>query len=360
MEFSFSEEQEQFREVVARFCRDKSPTSTIRELSESPQGYDPGIWTQLCEELGLVGIHIPESRGGSGFTATELGIIMEELGRSLLPVPYLSASLACSAVSQIEDSTVRDDLMARLVAGQEIGTLALDTSWGNPALSGELQGSKLTTKLRAVLEASAADYILAVLNVSDGTRLVMFRRDAPGVTVTALRTMDGTRRFSDMELNNVEVTELADLSSQQVTHLYNTAVAALACETAGCAQTLLDSTVEYTQMRVQFGRPMGSFQAITHRLADLHVDVELAKVSAWQAAATLAAGLDASINASIAKFTCSEVGVHAALEAIQLRGGIGFTWEDDTHLWYRRVKSSEVFLGTPAFHRERMLKEMLE
>ncbi len=360
MEFSFTEEQEQFREVVARFCRDKSPTSTIRALSESPQGYDPAIWTQLCQELGVVGIHIPESHGGIGFTVTELGIVMEELGRSLLPVPYLSASLTCTAVSEIANSTLRDELMAKLIAGTEIGTVALDSTWGNPALPGELKGSKLTTKLRAVLEATAADYILMVLTVGSRSKLVMFRTDSPRVSVTALRTMDGTRRFADVELNDVEVTELGDINPQQVTHLYNTAVAALACEIAGCAQALLDSTVEYTKMRVQFGRPIGSFQAIKHRLADLHVDVELAKVSAWQAAAALAAGQDASINSSIAKFTCSDVGVQSALEAIQLRGGIGFTWENETHLWYRRVKSSEVFLGTPAFHRERMLKEMVE
>jgi alkylation response protein AidB-like acyl-CoA dehydrogenase len=179
-----------------------------------------------------------------------------------------------------------------------------------------------------------------------------------GVAVRKRRTMDGTRRLGDVSLDSVPVKILQELSAQSIRALYDTALVALSNEMIGGAQELLRSAIEYTRVRFQFGRPIGSFQSLKHRLADLHVDVELAKVAAWQAAAALASGDEPSVHASLAKFTTADTYVKAALEAIQLHGGIGFTWENDTHLWYRRAKSSEVFLGTPAFHRERMLKEM--
>lgn len=359
MEHSFTEEQSQFRDIVARFCRDESPTASVRSVAESELGFDPGIWKKLCQQVGVVGIHIPEERGGGGFGPVELGIVMEEFGRSLLPVPYFStAVLAGTTIASIDDAAVRDELMGPLVVGERITTLALDAAHGWPGCSVSLSGSRVSGSLRGVLDAAAADTLLILVRDGEAATLCGLDLHDSGVAVRTRRTMDGTRRLADVSLDSAPARILGELSASQIRAIYDTALVALSNEMVGGAQALLRSTLEYTRVRFQFGRPIGSFQALKHRLADLHVDVELAKVAAWGAALALASGDEPSVNASLAKFTTSDAYVAAALEAIQLHGGIGFTWEQDTHLWYRRAKSSEVFLGTPAFHRDRMLKEM--
>jgi alkylation response protein AidB-like acyl-CoA dehydrogenase len=359
MQFAFTEEQDQFRDIVARFCRDKSPTTTVRKLSESDAGFDGAVWKQMCQEVGVTGIHIPESQGGTGFSAIELGIVMEEFGRSLIPAPYFSCGvLACTAVSMVDDQARRDELLGPMIQGDRIGTLAMDPRHGSPISDIKASGNSLSGTVKGVLDAASVDFMLLLSGSEDAATLHLVDAGTQGVTVDMLRTMDGTRRLASVSLDNAAATTLAELDGAQVRSIYDTALVALANEMVGGAQALFDSAVAYTKMRVQFGRPIGSFQAIKHRLADLHVDVEMAKVAAWQAAAALASDEDVSVNASLAKAVASDAYVQAALETIQLHGGIGFTWENDTHLWYRRAKSSEVFLGTPAFHRERMLKEM--
>lgn len=357
MQFSFTEEQAQFRDIVARFCHDKCPTTATRKLADSTGGFDPAVWRQLSQELGLVGIHIPEALGGIGFGAIELGIVMEEFGRALVAAPYFStAVLACTTLAQIEDTAVRDNLLGSLVKGEKTATLALDPAHGNPVSNIEVAGGNaLSGELKAVADAATADYLLVI--ATDG-KLYQIDRGAVGVAARPLRTMDTTRRMANVTLDGAKATPLATLNEPQIKRIYDTALVALANEMVGGAQALLASALEYTRIRVQFGRSIASFQAIKHRLADLHVDVEMARVGAYQAAAALAAEEDVSVNASLAKFMASDAYIKAALECIQLHGGIGFTWENDTHLWYRRAKSSEVLLGTPAFHRERMLKEM--
>jgi alkylation response protein AidB-like acyl-CoA dehydrogenase len=359
MEFRFTEEQEQLRDVVGRFCRDKSPSATIRKLMDSDSGFDRDVWRQICGQLGLAALHIAEEKGGLGYSAVELGIVMEELGRSLLPAPYLSSVLASTALAEIDDAAVRDPLMAAITSAEKLATLILDPRSGYP-LTRELAANadRLHGTVRAALDAHQADLLLVI--VADRAQPVLFAVEtgAEGLTSRPLHTMDRTRRFAELRFDGVPATRLGALTDAQVERVYDTALVALSNEMAGGAQALLASTVAYTKARVQFGRPIGSFQAIKHRLADLLVDVELAKVAGYQAAAALAAGEEVSANASLAKFVTSDAYMTMAREAIQLHGGIGFTWEQDTHLWYRRAKSSEVFLGTPAFHRERMIEEM--
>jgi len=359
MEYRFTEEQAQLRDVIARFCRDKAPSAMVRKVMETDSGLDHDLWRQMCDQLGLVALHLPEERGGLGYGAVELGIVMEELGRSLMPVPYLSSVLASTALAQIDDESERDPLMALLISGSKLITLVLDPRCGYP-VSRELgaRDGRLTGTVKAALDAHHADLLLVI--VADGGQPTLFAvdADAAGITSRPLRTMDRTRRFAELRFDDVPATRLGALNDARVERVYDTALVALANEMVGGAQTLLYSTVEYTRTRVQFGRAIGSFQAIKHRLADLLVDVELARVAAYQAAAALAADEDVSANASLAKFVAGDAYMSAAREAIQLHGGIGFTWEQDTHLWYRRAKSSEVFLGTPAHHRERMIQEM--
>jgi alkylation response protein AidB-like acyl-CoA dehydrogenase len=359
MEYRFTEEQAQLREVVARFCRDKAPSATVRKIMETDSGFDRELWRQMCDQLGLIALHVAEDKGGLGYGAVELGIVMEELGRSLMPVPYLASVLASTALAQIDHSTVRDQVMAWITSADKLVTLILDSASGHP-VSRELveAGGRLTGTVKAALDAHHADLLLVVVRAAGSPCLFMVDADAAGFTSRPLRTMDRTRRFAELRFEDVPATRLDALADAAVERIYDTALVALANEMVGGAQALLDSAVEYTRTRVQFGRPIGSFQAIKHRLADLLVDVELAKVAGYQAAAALAAEQDASANASLAKFVASDAYMTAAREAIQLHGGIGFTWEQDTHLWYRRAKSSEVFLGTPGHHRERMIQEM--
>jgi len=359
MTTSFTDEQEQFRDVVARFCREESPTTAVRAAFDSEQGFDPALWKKLCQQVGIVGIHLPEERGGGGFGPVELGIVMEELGRSLLPAPYFGTSvLACTALAAIEDSTLRDAWMGPLQVGERLATLALDPAHGWPVCDVRVAGGTVSGALRGVLDAGAADSLLVLARDGNGAILCGIDLRQAGVAVRLRKTLDGTRRLGDVSLDGTPVRVLGALDAESIRRIYDTALVALANEMVGGAQALLHATLEYTRVRFQFGRPIGSFQALKHRLADVHVDVELAKVAAWQAAVALASDDEPSVHASLAKFTTADATLGAALEAIQLHGGVGFTWENDTHLWYRRAKSSEVFLGTPAFHRDRMIREL--
>ncbi|MBD3646818.1 MAG: acyl-CoA/acyl-ACP dehydrogenase [Pseudomonadales bacterium] len=364
MQFAFTDEQEQFRDIVARFCRDKSPTTAVRKLTETDQGFDPGIWRQLCQEIGVTGIHIPEDRGGAGFSPVELGIVMEEFGRSLIPVPYFScAVLACTAVSEISENQIRESLLSQMASGDKLGTLVLEEERGTP-LTGieckETDGEWALSGISShVLDGHLADFILVIGKTAAGQSLFMVEANASGLSAEPLHTMDRTRRQARMTFENVSAEKLCDLDESQMDRIYNTALVSLANEMVGGAQALLDETLEYTKLRYQFGRSIASFQAIKHRMADLLVDVELARTAAYQAAQSLAENdEDAASNASLAKFVAAETYIKSALEAIQLHGGVGFTWENDTHLWFRRAKSSEVLLGSPAFNSERMLQEM--
>jgi len=359
MEFAFTEEQDQFRDIVARFCRDKAPTSQIRKLIETDQGYDPNVWRQLCQDIGATGIHIAEDKGGVGFGAVELGIVMEEFGRSLIPLPYFAcAVLACTAAAEIEDAGTREKLLSQMMSGEKIGTLALDSRHGDPVSPYIAEKDSLSGTCDLVVNGDSADLIFAIVTEAQGNALFVVEGNAASVTITPRRAMDGTRKLAQVTLDNTPAERLGSLDAAQVKRIYDTAVVALANEMVGGAQALLDAAVEYTKLRFQFGRAIGSFQAIKHRLADLLVDVELARAGAYQAAQALVAGEEVSSNASLAKFVANETYLHTALETIQFHGGIGFTWENDTHLWFRRAKSSEVFMGSTSFHRERMLREM--
>ncbi len=361
MEFAFTEEQQRFRDSIARFCRDKAPTATVRTIVESGAGFDRQAWAQICRELGLVGLHVAEDRGGLGFGPVELGIVMEEFGRSLIPVPYLSSVLASTALALVEPGAASGSLMSTVIGGDTLATLALDPRHGYP-VSGDvaLRDGRLHGQAHAVLDGKVADMVLVIVLDDGAPVLCAVDGSASGFGRETLRTMDATRPMARLTFDGCEAAMLGVLDRDRIELLYDTMLVALANEMVGGAKVLLDSTLEYTKMRVQFGRPIGSFQAIKHRLADLHTDVELARVAAYQAAQALASDEQPSANASLAKSVASDTYMTAAREAIQLRGGIGFTWENDTHLWYRRAKSSEVFLGTPAFHRERMLREMSE
>ena len=365
MQYAFTDEQEQLRLAVRRFLGDRSPTPEVRRLMATDAGYDPAVWWQLCSDLALGGVHIPEAYGGQGFSFAELAIVVEETGRALLCAPYFSSTvLAATAILNAGREDDKAELLPSIAAGERLATLAVTESGGEVpgdialvAEAGRLSGVK-----SHVVDGCLADLLVVVARApgttgDDGLSFYAVAGDAAGVSRKPLATLDATRKLARVEFDRVPA-RLIGVEGQGGAALARTldlAAVALASEMVGGAQRLLDSAVEYAKLRMQFGRPIGSFQAVKHRLADLLLEVELAKSAAYRAADG-AARNDAELPAlaSLAKAAASDAYMRAAKDCIQIHGGIGFTWDNDTHLWYKRAKSSEVFLGDPLQHRERL------
>jgi alkylation response protein AidB-like acyl-CoA dehydrogenase len=372
MRFSFSEEQHQFRDVIVRFMKDKSPSSEVRRLMEQEEGFDPVVWKQLNEELGLSALHIPEKYGGQGFGFVELGIVMEEMGRALLCSPYFSSTvLAASAISNVASEQQKLDLLPKIASGECIATLAFTEPNGRWDATGiELtavaadRGYQLEGVKSFVLDGHIADLIVVVARTSgtegdEGLSFFTVDATAEGLERRRLQTMDATRKQARLDFHGVPAELLGELggAAPALRKTLDQAAVALASEMVGGAQQLLDSAIAYSQMRVQFGRTIGSFQAIKHKCADLLLQVELAKSAAYYAASAAAEeDSDLPALACIAKSSAADAYMRAAADCIQIHGGIGFTWDHDTHLWFKRAKSSEVFLGDPGYHRELLMQ----
>jgi alkylation response protein AidB-like acyl-CoA dehydrogenase len=371
--FAFTDEQEQFRSAVRRFLEDKSPTTEVRRLLATAEGYDPEVWRLLSGDLALPGIHIPEHYGGAGFGMVELGIVMEEFGRALLCAPYFStAVLAANAILNAGSDAQKSQLLPDLARGTRLGTLAVTEPNGEwdparievvatPEAGG---GYRLDGTKSYVVDGHIAELLVVAARQPGttgqaGVALFTLTGKASEVERSALQSMDPTRKLARIGLRGARAELLGDLDAgaAPLVRTLDQAAIALANEMAGGAQTLLDSAVKYSKLRVQFGREIGSFQAIKHKLADLLLEVELAKSAAYYAAQ--AAAVDDPewpALASLAKAATSETYLHTAAECIQIHGGIGFTWDNDTHLWFKRAKSSEVFLGQPSYHRELLMQ----
>lgn len=378
MALAFTQDQDQFRDSIQRFLKDKMPTTEVRRLMATDQGFDPGLWLQVSQQLALTGIHLPEELGGAGFGAVELAIACEEMGRALFCGPYFSSAvLAAHAMVLAADQDQQEQWLPGIASGDIRASLAITenaTLWDDAdiqtAATTAADGStQLSGQKHFVLDGQTADLLIVAAQSTAGIALYLVDTQTQGLSIRPLNTMDPTRKMASITLESVTATKLARQPDTLLQTLLDVACIHLANEMVGGAQQLLDSAVQYTQLRYQFGRSIASFQAIKHRLADLLLEVELARSAAYQAAQTLAECGDLgrlseaqqhrlSEHASLAKAAVSETYLQVALETIQLHGGIGFTWENDTHLWFKRAKSSEVLFGTPAEHRERMLSAM--
>jgi alkylation response protein AidB-like acyl-CoA dehydrogenase len=354
MQLEFTEDQRQFREMVARFLEAKSGSTTVRQLMISESGYDPAVWQQLCGELGLAGTHIPEEYGGFGFGPVELGIATEEMGRHLYCGPFFaSAVMAGYALMNAADEASKNRLLPDIASGELIAALVLD-DLGDPFKA----GSGISA-VEGVLNGSAAIVVDAVnaacLVVLAGKELYQVNPRSSGVTIEPLEALDPTRKIARVAFNDAQGEKIGDMSQDTLLTTWEQICVALSHEMIGGMQRLFDTTIEYTKLRYQFGRPIGSFQGLKHRAADLLMEVEFAKAATHYAAFCLATGEGDDYAPSMAKALASDTYMKTAKEAIQFRGGIGFTWEEDTQLWYKRAKSSEMFMGSPQFHRERMM-----
>ncbi|MHB8317960.1 MAG: acyl-CoA dehydrogenase family protein [Acidimicrobiales bacterium] len=363
MNFAFNEEQEELRRAVSRFLVEKSPESEVRRLMETEDGYDPAVWAQMAEQLGLQSLAIPESYGGSGFSYVELTVVLEEMGAALYCGPYLaSVVLAAGALLCCADEDAKRDYLPGIAAGRKIATLAVTEESGrwdfeSLSMSAEKEGSGwvLNGTKMFVLDGHIADVIFVVARSSSGLSLYSVDADAKGLTRTSLPTMDQTRKQARLEFSGTPCRLVSKEGGIEdgLSKTMDLVAVALAAEQVGGAQHCLDMAVEYAKTRIQFGRPIGSFQAIKHKCADMLLEVESAKSAAYYGAWAVAEGSDElPVVASLAKSYCSEAYFHAAAENIQIHGGIGFTWEHPAHLYFKRAKSSELMFGDPAFHRE--------
>jgi alkylation response protein AidB-like acyl-CoA dehydrogenase len=370
MMLGVSAEQDELRASVRRFLADRAPLTRVRELMDTEDGLDQGVWEQAGAQLGLQGLAIPEAYGGAGFTFAEQAIVLEEFGAALYGGPYLaSAVLAATALLASPDEGARRELLPGIASGETIATLAFtedDGSWdpGAIRLAAAKDGEdwRLDGHKSFVLDGVTAGLILAVAATDAGLSLFAVQPDAVqadtgGLSRTALPTLDQTRKLARLEFAGTPARLIGSPGDAAaiLDRTLDVAAIALAAEQLGGAQRALDMAVDYAKLRHQFGRPIGSFQTIKHRCADLLLEVESLRSAVGYAAAAVAEGsAEIPVLASLAKAYASETYFHAAAENIQIHGGIGFTWEHDAHLYFKRAKSSELFLGDAAYHRERL------
>jgi alkylation response protein AidB-like acyl-CoA dehydrogenase len=363
MNFAFSDEQEELRAAVRRFLSEKSPETEVRRLMDTTEGYDPAVWSQMADQLGLQSLTIPEEFGGSGFTYVELLVVLEEMGAALLCAPFFSSvALAANALMTSGDDEAKKSYLPGIASGETIATLAITEDNGKWDFSGieckaeqKGDGWVLDGHKMFVLDGHVANLIVVAARTKAGVSLFAVSDDAAGLTRTPLPTMDQTRKQARLEFSGTPAVLIGTDGGAEagLAKTLDLAAVALAAEQVGGAQRVLDSSVEYAKTRIQFGRPIGSFQAIKHKCADMLLEVESAKSAAYYAAWAAAEDSDElPVVASLAKSYCSEAYFHSAAENIQIHGGIGFTWEHPAHLYFKRAKSSELFLGDPSYHRE--------
>ena len=370
MNFAFSEEQEQFREMLRRFLDEKSPTAEVFRLMETPEGYDPAVWKQMAEELGLQGVHIPETYGGQGFGFLELGIVLEEMGRRLLCSPYFSTvCLAANAILNAATEAQKQAMLPGIASGDTIATLALLEQEGRWDASGIHLGFardgdayRLSGSKQLVTDGATANLIIVAArrpgsSGSDGLALFAVRGDAEGLAASPVEPLDATRKLAALDFSGVRAELLGEGESAApaLAKTLDQACVCLAAESTGATQQCLDAAVAYAKQRVQFARPIGSFQALKHKSAEVLLEVESAKSAAYYACwAAAEDSEELPLAASVAKSFCDDAFLRAAAENIQIHGGIGFTWEADPHLYYKRAKSSGALLGDAAYHRARI------
>jgi len=372
MQFSFTAEQLEFRGILRRYFEKAFPATVVRRLMETDAGWTREHWQDLNRQLGLAGVHVPEAYGGQGFGFVELGIVLEEMGRALVPSPYFASTvLATTSVLNAGGEAQKATLLPPLASGERIATLAFAESNGRWDTAGtETTATRTNGRFHLhgvksfVLDGHTADLIVVLARQPDsqgeeGLSFFTVDANAKGLTRKTLSALDPTRKIARLEFDRVEAELLGKEGGAAAPFALTMAQAAacLANEMVGGAEKLRESALDYAKLRYQFGRPIASFQSMKHKQADMLLDVELAKAAAY-AAASAAAENDPDLPAlaSLAKAAASEAYLQTAIHTIQIHGGIGFTWDNDTHLWFKRAKSSEVFLGDPAWHRERMMQ----
>jgi alkylation response protein AidB-like acyl-CoA dehydrogenase len=358
MQFGLNESQEILRDSARGFFSGECPMSEVRRLMATDSAYDASLWRKLADQ-GYTGILFPEEHGGVGLGKVELILLMEEAGRALLPGPFFSTVvLSGSVIDAVATGEQKKKYLAPICRGEARSTVAIleaAASWDLEdiritAVNGTLSGEKLF-----VPDAAVADWLLVLAR--NGVFLVDTK--TPGVTISPMFSMDLTRKLYAVQFNHAPAEKLGDLAGLKTA--IDIATTALVAEMVGGMQRTLDLTVEYAKTRKQFGKAIGSFQAVQHQCADLYLETESSRSAAYYAAWALEENVpDASAAVSIAKIYASDAGRTVGNRGIQIHGGMGFTWENDLHLYYRRAKASETAFGEATFHRERLARLVID
>jgi len=365
--FSFSEEQEQLRASVRRFLVARSPESAVRRTMETAAGHDPAVWEQLSDQLGLTALAVPEKFGGAGFGMVEIGLVLQEMGRALLCAPFLSSAvLATSALISSGDVAACERWLPDLASGVRLGTVALAPLTAAAAVHDVRAervtgGWLLTGHAGYVLDGHIADVVLIPVERGGAVSLFAVDTSAARVERRLLDTFDATRKLADLDFADTPAVLVGAEGAARaaLSRTANLAVVALAAENVGVAERALEMATEYAKVRQQFGRPIGSFQAIKHKLATVLLEVEAARSAAWYAMWAAAERPDElPAVASLTAATCAESAYLATAENIQIHGGMGFTWEHPAHLYFRRATTSRVLFGDPDKHRADLLSRI--
>lgn len=378
MDFGFSDEQDMLRQTAHAFLEANCPTTFVRQMMEEDKGYAPALWKQMAD-LGWLGLAFPEAYGGQGLSFVDLSVILEEMGAVLLPSPFLSTVVLAGQTILVGGSEEQKHAyLPKMADGSLIATLAMTEPSGRFDAEGiaevkavpvgedfRLSGTKLF-----VPDAHVSDVMVVAARTKDagdksfGISLFMVDASTPGISTTLLKTMDQTRKQCEVVFENVSVGRdrligQVDMGWPILHKVLNIANAALCAEMIGGAQRVLQLSVTYAKERVQFGRPIGSFQAIKHKCADMMLQVESAKSAAYYAAWAVDEDVpDVPLAVSMAKAYCSDAYRNTAGEGIQVHGGIGFTWEHDMHLYFKRAKYCEFTFGDATYHRELVAQEV--
>ncbi len=354
-------EADDLRQAVREFLEVTSPPERVRELMASDEGYDRAVWHQMAVQLGLHGIAVPEKFGGAGATMSELAVVFEEMGAALLCAPFFgTVALAANALQFSGDTDAMERYLPALVDGSTTATVILNgrlDPWDASALTLTARRDGAGHRIRGtadyVIDGYTANLLLVAANTEVGPSLFAVSGDADGLTRDPLATLDRTRKVARLRFDDVpaQVIGTEGDAAAGLTRTSDLALVALAAEQTGAAQRCLDMAVGYAKERIQFGRAIGSFQAVKHRCADMLVAVEGARSAVFHAAGI---GGDLSSAASVAKMVCSEALLHVALDNMRIHGGIGFTWEHDAHLYVRRAKATGLIFGSPDYHAQRL------
>jgi alkylation response protein AidB-like acyl-CoA dehydrogenase len=341
----YSEEEEALRAAVRDLLADHCDAAAVIARAESDAPHDLKLWKALTDGMGLAGLLVPEERGGQGATHREAAVVLEELGRAVAPVPYLtSAVVATEALLACDDA---DDLVAELASGRRVGALAvaLNVAAGGAVKAVHVENGTLRGELTGIADAAVADVLL--VPGDDGG---LYAVDASAATVTPQPSLDLTRPLATVTLDGAPARRIGT-AEPAVRRALRTAAGLLASEQLGVADWTLTETVRYLKDRKQFNRPVGGFQALKHRLAQLWLEVVNLRAAARAAADALTTGEDTDVAVAVAQAYAAPVAVRAAEEALQLHGGIGMTWEHPVHLYLKRAKADSIAYGTAGAHR---------
>ncbi len=364
MDFGLTEEQLQLKDSARSFLSGECSTTIVRKIMASDDGYPRDLYAQIAQ-LGWNGLIVPEQFGGAGLGMLDMAMLLEEAGYAAMPGPFLFSSvLAASALINCRSDALKSKWLPAIAQGKAVGTVAIVESaasvdpadiWTLASKEGEgwlLNGSKML-----VPYANVADLIVVAARTGTGDhelRLFLIETGDAGVKSRLLKGLDLTRRVSTLEMNCATATMLDD-SNASFAHLLDVASVALAADSLGGTERSLEMAVDYSKLREQFGKPIGSFQALKHAAAEIVADLEPARSLLWYAAYALDCGdAQSSRLAAMAKARLCEVYSRASDRAVLMHGGIGFTWEHDMHLWFKRARFNESYFGSPAFHRERV------